>query len=194
MGRNRKRGASAAAIGASGELGGARGRDAGSSAHTVADPFYPGLRDFLQTPRGREVALNELSQMLEVARATQRAYDAAYGEGARVLYGTAHEWGAALVATRKQPARDLRRHVLELVKTIRDTVTRVQQGLRDADADGLSRLELVRESIAQAQRALHELTLVVDATLIHTSDDVERAEPEFPVVLQSGVIDLDAHR
>ena len=191
MGRNRKRGASAAAWGPNGELGGSRSRDVRESAHTVADPFYPGLRDFLQTPRGRDVALHELSQMLEVARAAQRAYDAAYGHGARVLYGTAHEWGAALVATRKQPPRDLRAHVLELVKTIRDTVTRVQHGLRDVDADGISRLELVRESIAQAQQALHELTLVVDATLLHESNAAE--ESERPV-LQSGVIDLDAHR
>ena len=193
MGRNRKRGASAATCGMNGELGGARGGDVGASVHTVADPFYPGLRDFLQTPRGRDVALNELSQMLEVARATQRAYDAAYGHGARVLYGTAHEWGAALIATRKQAPRDLRRHVLELVTTIRDTVVRVQNGLRDADADGLSRLELVRESIAQAQQALHELTLVVDATLLHESNAADE-EPEPAVVLQSGVIDLDAHR
>ena len=62
--------------------------------HTVADPFYPGLRDFLQTPRGRAVALSDLAQMLDVARATQRAYDAAFGAGSRVLYGSAHEWAA----------------------------------------------------------------------------------------------------
>jgi hypothetical protein len=175
-----------------GELAGAHCEEEDVVAqHTVADPFYPGLRDFLQTPRGREVALSELSQMLEVARAAQRAYDIAYGAGSRVLYGTAHEWGAALSSSRTQPQRDLRRHVFELVKSIRDTVTRVQNGLRDADSDGLTRLELVRESIAQAQQALTELTLVVDATLLHGSNQGER-EREAP--LQSGVIDLDAHR
>lgn len=192
MGRNRKRGGSAAVFRES-EQAPMPGRDLHPpQPHTVADPFYPGLRDFLQTPRGRDVALSELAEMLEFARAAQRAYDAAYGAGSRVLYGSAHEWAAAFGQSRREPARDLRRHVLELVRTIRDTVDRVQQGLRDPDADGLARLELVRESIAQAQQALIELTMVVDATLLHGTRSEDEHDREPPP--HSGVIDLDAHR